>query len=203
MGGWCVGRDCKVRFRDLPKNGRYAVRNISLPQYTWVSDILNSEGVDIIDTSELGESKMCNKCYKKYLKHKPSEISGDKENAGINFLYCNDFTEHSHSSSAHTDCNILPLVTVNDLFYGSDSHRKCTVCLQYSDTMTLIPKRARHQLMFHYKFWCTPDTRISTSHIIGRDIHLLNLTIDLTNRHPLKEHLHNRSEQIWFAMHLS
>ena len=61
--------------------------------------------------------------------------------------------------------------------------------------MTLIPKRARHQLMFHYKFWCTPDTRICTSHIIGRDIHL-NLTIDLTNRHPLKEHLHNRSEQI-------
>ena len=73
-----------------------------------------------------------------YLKQKPSEISGEKENAGTEIFYDNHFTEHSHSSSADTDCYILPVVTVNDLFYGSNSHRKCTVCLQYSDTMTLI-----------------------------------------------------------------
>ena len=81
MFRFCAGRDCKLRFKDLPKNGRYAVKNISLPQYNWVSDILNSEGVDI-DISEKGEWKMCNK----YLKQKPSEISGDKENAGFEFL---------------------------------------------------------------------------------------------------------------------
>ena len=45
-----------------------------------------------------------------YLKRKPSEISGDKENAGTEgdkenagteIFDDNDFTEHSHSSSAH------------------------------------------------------------------------------------------------------
>ena len=94
-----------------------------------------------------------------YLKQKPSEVSGDKENAGTEIVDDNNFTEHSHSYSAHTDSNILPVVTVNDLFYRSNSHRKCTVCLQYSDTMTLIPECARHKLMFHHKLWCTPDTR--------------------------------------------
>ena len=92
--------------------------------------------------------------------------------------------------------NQLPLLTVNDLYYGAASHRKCSICLQYSDSgLVVLPKLAKRQLMFHHNLWCPNESRVCSEHLIGNDLHP-DVAVDLSNRSLLKEHLSDRADQV-------
>ena len=134
-----------------------------------------SDGVDCSHLSGMS-GKICYKCFKKYDKHrdgqkvepgKATEIDVNTGNSNTDAAIvdgtntCN-YDENAGEAAAEDDdtdqdikpmsaSNQLPVLSVDELFYGSASHRKCTICFHYSDA-GLIPvlKLAKHQLIFQF-----------------------------------------------------
>ena len=258
MGDRCIGVGCTLRFKDQGKSQGYSVKNVTSPQYSWLLELLNCDGVN---TAELSFApRICYKCFKKYERKRaegctsvivennndcdnlsshirgvgsrPIKISKvgsaefvdaiDKVGVDGNDDDVNDDhngadavknTAAAAAAAAADDddddddenqglqqnsriSNQLPLLTVADLYHGAASHRKCSICLNYFDSgLVVIPKLAKHQLIFHHKMWCPDESRICLNHLIGNDLHP-DVEVDLANRSPLKEHLSERADQV-------
>ena len=139
-----------------------------------------SDGVESSHLSGMSR-KICYKCFKKYDRHRDgrkvepgnaTEIdintgndnsasntdaaivdgtntsSNDDKNAGEAPAEDEDTDQDVKPMSAS---NHLPVLTVDELFYGSASHRKCTLCFHYSDAGLIpLPKLAERQLIFQF-----------------------------------------------------
>ena len=123
----------------------------------------------------------------------------DDDDDGFADSDSNDHDDGAVGSSRKSDdigSNRLPLVTIDDLLYGAASHRRCTICMHYSDTgLSLLPNLAKRQLIFHHKIWCPDNARVCPDHLIGESLHPDVILITET-RSPLKEHLSDRADQI-------
>lgn len=225
MGDRCIGPGCSVRFRDKTKSAAKSARNILLPQYGWLLNSLQSDGVDV--ASNLNEAKLCYKCFKKYERKTEDNTTNPHDNEESNNVIneqdvemdvasngnmenvdddsdnddaeeCNDVIDNDQKTTPLSvpASNQLPLLKLDQLFYGSASHRKCTICLQYIDSgLVSLPELAKQQLMFFHKLWCPEDTRICPEHLIGDDLHP-DVIVELSNRSPLSERLSDRADQI-------
>ena len=84
-------------------------------------------------------------------------------------------------------------LTVDDLFDGIGSHRRCVVCLEYMDNgLAKLPELGRQHLIFFHRFWCSPESRLSPSHLIGSGLHP-DTVVDV-KRSGASDH-HNNAQQ--------
>ena len=174
MADRCVRAHCSIRFKDNAKSKSKSSRNISSPEYSWLLKLLMSDGVDSSHLSGMSE-KICYKCFKKYDRHKDGQ-EAEPGNATENDVNTGNDNSASNTDATIVDgtntCNYdkmlagevddtdkdvkpmsasnhLPVLTVDELFNGSASHRKCTICLYYSDAGLIpLPKLAKRQLIF-------------------------------------------------------
>ena len=218
----CIGPSCTLRFKDQSKSASKSARNVLLPQYSWILESLKSDGVNI---SNLRAAKICYRCFKKYERKMGYNLSkSDDHEAGESFEMAaavnadldkdgtNDGSYADNSDSDDVDgleendtkhnptsvsaSNQLPLLTINQLFYGSASHRECIICQQYVEAgLVYLPNLAKQQLIFFHKLWCPEETRICSEHLIGDDLHP-DVIVNLTNRCPLSERLSDRGDQV-------
>ena len=138
-----------------------------------------SDGVDSSHLSDMS-GKICYKCFKKYDRHRDgwkvesgnaTEIyvntgndnyASNTDAAIVDVTNTCNYDENTGEAAAEDDdtdqdvkpmsaSNHLPVLTVDELFYGSASHRKCTICFHNSDA-GLIPltKLAKLQLIFQF-----------------------------------------------------
>ena len=134
--------------------------------------------------------KICYKCVKKYERRRDGrkvepgnaaeiDVNTGNDNSASNTdaaivdgtNTCN-YDENAIEAAAEDDdtdqdvkpmsaSNHLPVLTVDELFYGSASHRKCTICFHYSDAGLIpLPKLAKRQLIFYHRLWCPDESRI-------------------------------------------
>ena len=127
-------------------------RNISSPEYSWLLELLKSDGVDSSHLSGMSR-KICYKCFKKYdrrrdgRKVEPGNAAEIDEKTGNDNSASNtdativdgtntcNYDENAAEAAVEDDdtdqdvkpmsaSNHLPVLTVDELFYGSASHRK-------------------------------------------------------------------------------
>jgi len=182
MSGTCIGTGCKVRFKDLAKSRSSVVRNILQPQYSWLHELLNSEGTNItILDLEHTEAKICDKCDKCFKR----------------YVIIDKLGEASDSQPLFDISQGLPSLSLVNLYYGASSNRKCSICPKYLDAgLIVLPKPARFQLIVFRKVWCPSNPRVCSDHLIGKYLGPNVKEIDLKMFDHLRAHLPDRSEKI-------
>ena len=209
----CIGIGCKMRIRDSGNSKTYW-RSIWQSSYIWLRDMLIAEGC----TSTLVNNpctKICAKCLQKYLRKrdldsmdydrpKTKKLRSADNDCPIEVLDNDWSTDSSEIMNSH----IFPLLSVDSLLYGATSHRKCTICMDTSNSKSLvsIPHNVRISLLFHYKLWCSKQARVCSTHIIGSTLHP-DVSVDM-EREPLSLHLQDRATEIindllYISHHLS
>lgn len=202
----CVGAGCSYRFKDKAKAKRY--RKQSVLAHRWLLELLRSDGVDVTGT----DASICYKCFKKYERKWKNDSSEKPDNEGTaeqagsvegetveidsTEMDTSKDTDDSPEVSLLSAPNKLPLLKVENLFYGAVSHHKCSVCCQYVDVgLSRLPKLAKRHLIFLHKLWCPDNSRVCSDHLIGDDLHP-DVVVDLTNRDALSDHLAERGDQV-------
>jgi len=96
------------------------------------------------------------------------------------------------------DCNfsILPLLSVDDLFYGNCSHKKYCLCLNcFKRNSSLLSKQARHHLTYWHRIWCSASSRVCSDYLIGTDLNP-NTQVTLDGIEELSSQLPTKSHEI-------
>ncbi|XP_033756124.1 uncharacterized protein LOC117338869 [Pecten maximus] len=181
MEAKCIGFNCKTSLKY-----KYAVGDKRYSRYVqeWMKPLLEADG---IATTDVGEAKMCPKCYTRYLRKRPrSEPMVDDSNTyESKKSNCNPVEEESVS--------ICP--TVDDLFFTPSSHRKCCLCLSYTEQTATIPEKARFQLILFHRIWVSKSARSCADHFIGKDLDP-NFPITAAGREKLSLYLPDKHEEL-------
>ena len=90
MAERCIGPYCSVRFRDKSKSNSKCARNVLLPEYRWLTESLQ---LDRVNTSNLKETKICYKCFKKYDRRRGSKLNKTDDFEAIDVDENNDCIE--------------------------------------------------------------------------------------------------------------
>lgn len=213
MASSCVGKGCSLRIKDAAKTNR-TFKSISSANLKWLRDILISEGID--SSSLSSESRVCIKCFQRYRRLKdnlenkddhdcenpdPKRVALDnsaKDAAAYDVVDSNDseMLQDDSEDSVPIFENGFPLLTVDSLYYGPSSNRRCSICKKYSDDeLSIINETARIDLMFYHKLWCPSGSRVCKEHLIANTI-LPGLCVDLSCHEPLTSQFPSRSAEI-------
>lgn len=206
MADVCVGKGCTLRRRDM-KQGH--VKYISTPNLQWLRVMLEAEGGMTINSSNT-DAYMCLKCFQRYRRNwecseqassqsegqlQPSKKASPEvciqENDNEDETLCQSNTSNTISFSKK-----VPLLSIESLFYGSNSHWRCSICLKYSESsLSPLPKTARLSLLFYHNLWCPMDSRVCAEHLLANDL-FPNVSVNLSDRDQLQGHLADRAADI-------
>lgn len=92
---------------------------MSSEQYRWLADLLKSDGIDQASL-ENSEAQICKKCYQRYLKRKPEFTNPGETGCNISDELCDTDSENICDTTSRSQSEkSLPLLTIDDLFYGA------------------------------------------------------------------------------------